>query len=295
MFDLVIAEWLKMNGNRWVTGFLIWIYPVGAVATVVVMSIISLTSDSFSEFIRQDPGLWTENVIAALGLPTNAFGRILLVTFAVITFAGEYQWGTWKNTIPRSSRQQLVISKFIALLLIVSVSCLTFALIWGLGRGVVVTIAGAEYGPTLSSEVVGDFLGDFAGRYLLVIVSVFIAASQAAFIAMLGRSVLAGVLFGIGLALAEPIAFIGLAFGSNVLEMPWILHLGRILPYYHFDNAINWIVNELPSQLTTFGLGLGPEYQFQDSLTISLVVLILWATILPLIIIYFFRRQDITT
>ncbi|MCB0009170.1 MAG: ABC transporter permease [Anaerolineales bacterium] len=295
MRELLIAEWQKMTGNRWLAGFLIWIYPVGAVATVLVMSLIALVSDSFADFIRQDPGLWTEQVVGALGLPTNAFGRILLIGFAVVVFAGEYQWGTWKNTVPRSTRTKLIFSKFITLLVLVSVACILFALIWGLGRGLMVKIAGAEYGPALTGAVLRDFLGDFAGRYLLVMVTVFISASLAALVVMVTRSIMAGLMFGVGLAIAEPIAFIGLTLTASVLKAPWILHLGRALPYYHFDNAVSWIVNEAPSSLTSFALTLGPEYAFQDSLTVSLVVLVSWAIILPALIIYLFQRQDITS
>ena len=295
MRNLIVAEWQKLNGNRWLAGFLIWIYPVGACATIVVMSLIAIYSEQFRGFINADPGTWTENVIGALGLPTNAFGRTLLVTFAVVAFAGEYQWGTWKNTIPRSSRVKLILSKFVAMLLMVSVSCLIFAIIWGVGRGIVVNIAGAEYGPPLTNDVLRDFLGDFAGRYVLVMISVFIAASQAAFIALLARSVLAGVIFGLGIAIAEPISFLGLTVASSIMEQPWILRLGRILPYYHFDNAINWIVNEAPSTLILFAADLGADYVFEDSLRTSIMVLILWALILPSLITLLFRRQDITS
>ena len=295
MRELLIAEWQKMNGNRWLAGFLIWIYPVGAVATVVVMSLIALVSDSFADFIRQDPGLWTEQVIGALGIPTNAFGRILLIGFAVVVFAGEYQWGTWKNTVPRSTRSKLIISKFITLLVLVSVACILFALIWGLGRGVMVKVAGGEYGPALTGAILRDFLGDFVSRYLLVMLTVFISASLAALVAMATRSIMAGLMFGVGLAIAEPLAFIGLTLTASILEAPWILHLGRVLPYYHFDNAVSWIVNDLPSNLTSFAITLGPEYSFQDSLTLSLVVLLGWAIVLPALIIYLFQRQDITS
>jgi hypothetical protein len=38
--SLFRAEWIKIAGNRWVTSALIWIFPVGALAFVAVMSLI---------------------------------------------------------------------------------------------------------------------------------------------------------------------------------------------------------------------------------------------------------------
>ena len=40
MLNLFRAEWTKIMGNRWVTAFLILIFPVGMFAFVVVMSVL---------------------------------------------------------------------------------------------------------------------------------------------------------------------------------------------------------------------------------------------------------------
>ncbi len=62
MRDLFRAEWLKIAGNRWVSGCLIWIFPIAAIALLVVFALIlSLSSDAREGFRQDDSTLWTNN------------------------------------------------------------------------------------------------------------------------------------------------------------------------------------------------------------------------------------------
>ena len=59
--------------------------------------------------------MWTDTFMASWGFANNLFGRMFLLGFTAVTFAGEYQWGTWKNIIPRQRRSLLIMAKFINL------------------------------------------------------------------------------------------------------------------------------------------------------------------------------------
>ena len=113
MTSLFHAEWQKAVGNRWVTGFLVWIFPVGALAFVIFSCITMLLVSSFREVFAQDISTWTASMVGVWAFATNPFGRMFLIGFMAVTFAGEYQWQTWKNVIPRSSRTSLILVKFL--------------------------------------------------------------------------------------------------------------------------------------------------------------------------------------
>jgi hypothetical protein len=48
MRDMFRAEWLKIAGNRWVAGCLVWIFPIGAAVLVVVAALIFASKQRMS-------------------------------------------------------------------------------------------------------------------------------------------------------------------------------------------------------------------------------------------------------
>src|SRR5512145_2997375 len=128
--DLFRAEWIKIAGNRWVTSALIWIFPVGALAFVAVMSLIlalgpGMRDEDGTVQLGLDKAEWTERALEVWMIPNSLFGRLMILGFTAVVFAGEYQWQTWKNVVPRTRRVLLVLAKFLG----VSVSALVaFAL-----------------------------------------------------------------------------------------------------------------------------------------------------------------------
>ena len=115
MVNLFRAEWVKIAGNRWVAGCLVWIFPILAVAFVVLMSVIMALSPAARESFFEAPAQWTEQAVAIWNIPNNPLGRLVLLGFTAVVFAGEYQWQTWKNVVPRNRRSLLILIKFLAL------------------------------------------------------------------------------------------------------------------------------------------------------------------------------------
>ncbi|MCZ7672066.1 MAG: ABC transporter permease [Chloroflexi bacterium] len=157
MINLFQAEWQKAVGNRWVTGFLVWIFPVGMLSFIVFSSIAMLLSSSFREGFAQGITSWTDSMVNVWAFVTNPFGRMFLIGFMAVTFAGEYQWQTWKNIVPRSGRASLILMKFVVVTLIFLLTFILVSIILGVGQGIQAQIADVPYGPAFSLDVGLDF------------------------------------------------------------------------------------------------------------------------------------------
>jgi ABC-2 type transport system permease protein len=295
MRDLFRAEWLKIAGNRWVSGCLIWIFPIVAFGAVVVLALIlSLSSGARDGFRSDNNPLWTESAMAVWNVPNNPVGRLILLGFTAVVFAGEYQWQTWKNIVPRNRRVPLILVKFLALGVFVVVAFLLMSLIWTLGVGLLAQIVGVPYGPKITSDVVSDFAGDYALTVGLTFTSTLIAAGYAALAAMLTRSILGGVLVGFALTFAESLSIIGLLFVGYFLDIPRIVHLYRLTPGYNLLNVASWINDKVALNMDV-NVESRATYVFSDSLTFSVMVLAVWVCGLIALTAYLFRRQDITS
>ena len=69
MIDILRAEWQKVIGNRWTTGLLIWIFPVGALAMVGFMSLFALFSPGYRNNVT--PLFWTDNFMTPWSFANN--------------------------------------------------------------------------------------------------------------------------------------------------------------------------------------------------------------------------------
>ncbi|KAA3664517.1 MAG: hypothetical protein DWQ04_05260 [Chloroflexi bacterium] len=293
MVNILHAEWQKMVGNRWITGFLIWIFPVGALGLVAGLSLSALFSPSFRNNISSE--LWTENFMVSWHFANDLFGRSFLLGFTAVTFAGEYQWGTWKNIVPRQRRGLLIIAKFINLCVLILVAFGLMSVIFGFGYGILSRIADVPYGPEVTNEVVREFLSDYALQAILTFISVMIASIYAALSALLMQSILGGVMVGIGVSVAEPLIIpSGLAF-AHMFDKATFLHMGRFSPYYNIANVNSWVRSD---QAITWLASSFQEFNQTapvDSMRFSVLVLAIWLVVGIGLVLYLFQRQDITT
>ena len=297
MRDLFRAEWLKIAGNRWVAGCLIWIFPIGAVAFMAIAALTLGLSDTARES-AQNGGIptWTDAAVSIWEIPNNPFGRLILLGFAAVVFAGEYQWRTWKNIVPRNRRAMLLLMKFLTLGVFVVTAFVLMSIIWVIGWGLLAQIANADYRPSVTGKVVSDFAEDYTIQASLTFTSTVIAAGYAALAGMVTRSILGGVLVSFGITLAESGLILGLMFVGWLLDMPRIVHVYQYMPFYNMTNVTSWVRDNIPLDMRPFGEG--HEYSsimFSDSLAFSLAVLAAWVIGLYLLIAFMFQRQDITT
>ncbi len=293
MINILRAEWLKINGNKWTTGFLIWIFPVGALAIVGFMSLFALFSPSFRENVH--PMLWTDAFATPWSFANNLFGRTFLLGFTAVTFAGEYQWGTWKNIIPRQRRSLLLAAKFINLILLILVAFILMSLIFGFGYGLLSRIADVPYGPERTDAAIRDFLNDYALQSGLTFISVIIASIYAALAALLMKSILGGVIIGIGISVAEPLLIpAGLSFARMFNNDAW-KHLGRLSPHLNIVNVSSWAKTDQGIAWLEPTVQLFNQTVSVNGLGFSIAVLATWVVLGVGLVLYLFQRQDITT
>lgn len=296
MRDLFRAEWLKIAGNRWVAGCMVWIFPIGTVAFILIAGTILLLSSSARQGFRQDEAaLWTEQAIGVWRFPNNPIGRLILLGFTAVVFAGEYQWGTWKNIVPRNRRFSLVLVKFVALGVFVVLAFALMSVLWASGWWVLTQIAGASYGPRITAEVIRDFAGDYALAASLAFTSTIIAAGYAALAGMLTRSVLGGVIVGFAVTFAENLSIVVLLLIGWLLDIPKAVLAYRFTPGYNLLNVASWISEKAPSVVRPYEGGTHAEIVLSDSLEFSVLVLAAWVVGLILLTGLLFRRQDITS
>lgn len=295
MLNLFYAELQKTVGNRWVTGFLLWIFPVGALGVLLFAGLMALAMEDFARNFFNGSALWTELMIGVWSFPTNTLVQMLLLGLTAVTFAGEYQWGTWKNIIPRRRRGALIGVKFLTLGTLVVLAFVLMSLIVGVGGTAIAHLAGMETGPALTLTVLREFLGDYSLHAALAFITVLITAVYAAFAAMLMRSMLGGIVVGLFIVIVEPVAAFLFMPLAAWLEWDRLLHIARFTPTYNVSNVSAWVRFDEPTNLSHFFFemrGLAPPV---DSLGFSLGVLALWLAVGLGLIFWLFGRQDIST
>lgn len=295
MLSLYQAELQKTVGNRWVTGFLLWIFPIGALGVVIIMAILTLLFDNFSAGFFGNAPQWTSTMISVWTFPTNIIGQMILIGLTATVFAGEYQWGTWKNVIPRQRRFALIGIKFLVLGTLVVFAFVLMSIIMGLGYGVIAAIADVAYGPALTAEVVKEFLEDYTLQAVLAFITVLITAIYAAFTAMLMRSILGGVLVGLVLIIVEPIIATLFLPISYVLEWKNLLHVIRFTPTYNVNNISSWVRFDQPSTMFSSVFDAGGLAIPADGIGFSLIILTTWVVWGIGLILWLFERQDISS
>ena len=163
MINLIRAEWKKLLGNRMLASFTVWLYPTGLGAFILVMSIIHLLGgDTYQEL----GGNWNEPMLAAWNLitqfPDASLGRLPLLAFMAVMSAGEYEWGTWKNILPRNRRWAILVAKILTMALVMVFAIGLTSIISGPIRYAAANLIGIQTAPPLTSSDLPTFWSAYA-------------------------------------------------------------------------------------------------------------------------------------
>lgn len=302
MGSLFLAEWKKVTGNRWLVGCMIWIWPLGAIAVALGLMLLALLSPEIRERLVNNPTKWTDASLLFWTIPNSIIGRLMIISFATILFAGEYRWGTWKNILPRRGRFSLIVMKFITLSIFVVVVFAFTSLVWVLGRGLVQLLVGGAYPPAFD-EIPSIYWRKLILQMVTAFLSTLIIAGVAALIALITRSIVAGVIVGLGAAVIDGIIGAALLIFYSVSELRFFPSLFRFTITYNVDNLLNHATSNEPSPVLSNinvqdsellgNLKLDPPLA-GNSLTVSLVIMLFWVILLVGLSAYSFYRQDIT-
>jgi ABC-type transport system involved in multi-copper enzyme maturation permease subunit len=192
--------------------------------------------------------------------------------------------------MPRASRTQLIVAKFVVVTALILIAIISSSLIWGVGRGIAAGVAGVAYGPEVTGTAVVAFIKEYLLTCFTVSASVLIGTAIAALIAMYTRSILTSLFLAIGYAIVEPVVSLLLLLTGAMFERPAIINLVRFTPSYNLDNVSNWIMNEGSS----FGTSNLPGFTTDFSGGTSLLMVGLWLGGLLLLTLWLFSRQDIS-
>jgi ABC-type transport system involved in multi-copper enzyme maturation permease subunit len=283
---LIRAEWLKMTRQRWVTGALLWVWPVGGAVLCVVIGLAALISPVTRQSIQQAPFRWVDVALGAWILPLNLFGRLLIIGYASRQFAGEYQWKTWKHSVPYAARLQLLAAKYLVLSALILLAFFALSVVLVIGAGLVNAAAGAGYPPAPSGPQIAQFLGNYAMEVTVTFVGVLIGAAFGALAAMLTRSIMGGIIGGLVFVLAElgfltAVTTIGLLYG-----IPQIADMARFTSSHNIANISSWAIYGQPTPPLVAGARVNSPAE-------SFFVLALWLVGLIGASAALFTRQDL--
>lgn len=289
------AEWQKIVGHKRAITFLVWIYPISTFVLVLLMNGVGILLSDLGRFeVVQNPPLWTQRLLDVWTLfnrfPDNMFIRMPFLAFTAVLFAGEYQWGTWKNIIPRDHRVALILTKFLALGVLILVTLTLTSLIWWFGGWVSARLAGVSYGPPVSGEVLADFSRVYLLQAAVTFAATLIASGYAALFAMASRSILASLLLSIGVGIVEVASILLLLIAGQLFDRPGLVNLYAITPSYNLTNIVSWIREGVGS--TAGGI---PGFTAVLSLSYSVLLITLWVVGLAMLTAWLFQRQDITS
>lgn len=294
MVNLLRAEWIKTVKNYTVTSFLIWMLPVGFASLITIFAVAGLLSETMMEIDSAfSSGSWTHDMVGiwsvVITFPANLFGRMMPLAFMAVGFAGEYQWGTWKNIIPRNRRPALIMSKLVIQILVVMISLILTSLIIGVGWSVSHTLHDLPYGPKLNGEVLNSFIELYLQTALIGFISITILGGFAALAAIITRSILGGLLLAFFFSVIDAMSLAALMLFRNLLKLPELINLYQFTPTYNMDNLNHWFRYGVAQS------AVAPGFTAELSMGVSYAILMIWVIGLVGLSIIIFQRQDISS
>jgi len=293
--SLFRAEWQKIIGNVRAITFLVWVYPLVALIFVLLINGLGVLLSEFTrELVVENPPLWTRRLLDVWALfnrfPENVLIRMPFLAFTAVLFAGEYQWGTWKNIIPRRRRTALILTKFLALGLLILVALTLTSLVWWAGGWLSAALVGLPYGPEVNADVVANFARTYLLEAAVTFVATLILAAYAALFAMASRSILASLLLSIGVGIVEFASALILILVGQAFNRPHLVNVYAATPTYNLTNISSWISEGIGSSASNL-----PGFTAVLSLPQSIMIVGLWVAGLVTLTAVLFQRQDITS
>jgi ABC-2 type transport system permease protein len=293
MINLLRAEWKKTIWNYRLTGFLVWVFPVGMLGFYLVMLIGGAFSRMWMKgMLQTGSGTWTGDALGAWGMllafPFAILSRMLPLAFMAAVFAGEYQSGMWKNLIPRNRRANLILAKISVVVVLMALALAATSIVTVAGQGLGRAWAVWDYGPAVTGEAISDFVVRYGQTVLLGGLVLIILAAVAALAAILTRSTLGSLLVVFLFSTLDSLSMYILMLLAKIFSIPDLVTLYRFTPQCNIDNAQSWFSTDAAIRLPFENFSTGPDLGF------SLAMLVIWAAGLTALALAVFERQDIT-
>lgn len=285
MVPLIATEFFKLR-KRMMT----WVVALILVGLVVLLySVLWSASSRVQNFGegRQFTGI---DLRQALFLPgavpyalqiVGTFGAVLAIILAAGSIGSEYAWGTVRLMATVSSGRMTLILAKLAVVFVLAAAGTLLAIAAALAYSLVIALYyGDASGSFLTASFVGDQLAAY-GRTLLVLTPYMTLAFA---VAVIGRSTLAGVGTGMGVAFAEPLIDALMRTAGS----PW-----KNIPDYllNTNRQIILLQNKVPEVLPRLGGG-GTDSAVHSALVAGLI-LAAYAAAFVGVALVLYRRRDI--
>ena len=294
MISLFRAEWTKIVGHRAAIFWLLGIFPTFALLFFLLTSF-TATRPAATRLIESSLSNWADLIMLAWMIPSNFFGRLFLLAFTAFTFAGEYQWGTWKNLTYRQSRSKLVLVKFALMTVLVVLTFSLVSAIFVAGGFVLCALADVPMEPAVDRAQLLTTLNDYLLSASLAFLAFVITGVFAALGAIHSKTVLGGTLFGIVMVFVDPALIYGSRLVARLLDATTILQLQRLSPWYNIENVRAWLSLDQPTDMLTASFQEVALVAPTDGTGFSIGVLSAWVVLGVVATVIVFERQDITT
>lgn len=286
MTELMAAEWYKLR-KRMMTRTLALLLMALVVLLYVILWSTSVRVSHFGDNNRFTGidlrhALYLPGAVPYALQVIGSFGAILAMILAAGSIGSEYGWGTVRLIATAASgRMRLIAAKLIVVFGLTAVGML-LAIAAALACSLVISL---YYGGTSASFLTGGFVRDqFAayGRTLFVLVPYLTLAFA---VAVFGRSTLAGVGTGLGVAFIEPIVDALMRSAGS----PW-----KDIPNYllNTNRQIILLQNKVPDVLPRLGGDRGDLAGAHDPVVAGLI-LAAYSVAFVVIAFALFRRRDI--
>jgi ABC-2 type transport system permease protein len=213
------------------------------------------------------------------------FGTLLAVILAAGTVGSEYAWGTVRLMATASSGRLRLISArlFVVSVLIAIGALLAVAVALAYSTIITLTSGGSDFSFLTAGFVKEQF---FAYARTLFVMAPYVSLAFAA--AVLGRSTLAGVGTGMGVAFLEPVVSNLMRLGGN----PW-----KSIPNWliNANTQVITLQNAVPEPLPRFGPSRREVVsQGLHSPEVAAIILALYIVAFIAVAFVVYRRRDIT-
>ena len=276
MINLLRAEIFKAQKNTVIAIFTIGTLPALAFVLLNMLAILGATGLWITDIAYVNP---QEQVILALLFANQFLAQGLIIIFTAVVFGGESRWNTWKNILPRTHRTQIILSKFVLIVMAIFFSTQLMALLTFIGSWEVATFNNVPF----VNEAWGDSGHSFVIQYLWTSLAIslnfMMAAIYTALVAIQTKSVSTGIVMGLIITFADSLSQAAFALISRILSIEFIAAIPNFLPNKNMQNILSWIT--------------GGETIYRWSLTVSTLILVSWIICGIGLSIYLFERQDI--
>lgn len=215
----------------------------------------------------------------------STFGTLLAIILAAGSIGSEYAWGTVRLMATASSgRLRLLAARVLVVALLIAAGTLA-AVAVALAYSTIITFTS---GGTDFSFFTAGFVKDQVFSYgrTLFVMSPYVALAFA--FAVIGRSTLAGVGAGLGVAFLEPLISNLMRLGGN----PW-KSIPNWLPNANTD--VITLQNAVPEPLPRFGLSASEAAsRGLNSPGVAALVILAYVVVFLAVAFVIYRRRDIT-